>query len=523
VFDASTTVLAQSEGALSERPFPLLLRAVLAEGRTVALELRRNQLEKRLTFEDGWPVGCRSNLLHETLGRHLVDRGRLTEAQCHEALAISARDGEPLGEVLVKRGWLSPFDLYKSMQQSTARKVIDCFTWTDAKYRFVGAPPSAETPLRMNPAQLILAGATTVLPFEVVAQGLTFFDGQRFARVPVVPEECADLKLSSRDQRVLTLLGKRPTFEELVATSKLPSEEVLRRLYAFGLLGMVAFADDVAEAAPVSESGAVLLKPAPAPVAPEAAEPTVHPEPDDAPPDAELEARRNVVMDAFLKHRTQDAFELLGLTTKATVPEIRRAYFAFSEKFRPADFTGPLASVVDKVEELAIAGARAVAALTDHEGRTLAIERHLRKKRESKERRDVGDAFKIKTTLLDAGEQYREGAALMKDGSWDAAVRSLEYACDIDSTRARYRADLGWARFHWQPASPDKALADLAKALRIDPACDLAHFYEGRIHERSGELAKAEESYRKAIKSKPDERRYTDALKDIVLARKRAR
>ena len=87
----------------------------------MVLELRRHQLEKKITFEDGWPVGCRSNLLHETLGRFLVDRGRLTEAQCHEALAHSAREAEPLGEVLVKKGWLTAYDLYRSLQQRMAR------------------------------------------------------------------------------------------------------------------------------------------------------------------------------------------------------------------------------------------------------------------------------------------------------------------------------------------------------------------------------------------------------------------
>jgi hypothetical protein len=68
-------VLREREGAIAERPLPLLVQAIFESERTVALELKLRNLEKRIDFEDGAPVACRSNLLHETLGKSLVGRG----------------------------------------------------------------------------------------------------------------------------------------------------------------------------------------------------------------------------------------------------------------------------------------------------------------------------------------------------------------------------------------------------------------------------------------------------------------
>ena len=68
MFPAPSHVLRQREGTFTELPFPLLLNALAVEERTCTLELRVRQREKRITFEDGAPVGCVSNLLHETLG-----------------------------------------------------------------------------------------------------------------------------------------------------------------------------------------------------------------------------------------------------------------------------------------------------------------------------------------------------------------------------------------------------------------------------------------------------------------------
>ncbi|HEV3457338.1 MAG TPA: molecular chaperone DnaJ, partial [Thermoanaerobaculia bacterium] len=65
------------EGMLgSTVPFAALLLALGTHRRTLQVEVRRKQIAKRIFFENGVPVDCRSNLVHETLGRYMVGQGK---------------------------------------------------------------------------------------------------------------------------------------------------------------------------------------------------------------------------------------------------------------------------------------------------------------------------------------------------------------------------------------------------------------------------------------------------------------
>ncbi len=169
MFPKPDEILAPREGTIAETPLPLLLQAIFAEGRTVALELRLRGLEKRIQFEDGSPVACRSNLLHETLGKFLVEKKKLSEDEYQEALRESVQTGQRMGERLVAKKRLQPFDLYKLMQANLALRILDAFRWTDATWRLAGESEPAELALRMNPAQLVLTGCSGFIPFDVVA------------------------------------------------------------------------------------------------------------------------------------------------------------------------------------------------------------------------------------------------------------------------------------------------------------------------------------------------------------------
>ena len=169
MFAKSADVLKVQEGSLSETPLPLLLHAVLLEERSCTLEVKLRGLEKRILIEDGSPVDCRTNLLHETLGKYLVEKGKLSEQQYQETLVESINSGDKMSELLVKKGLVAPFDLFKQLQANLAHKILDCFRWGEARYRILGDVDTAESPVRMNTVQLILTGSGKFLPFESVA------------------------------------------------------------------------------------------------------------------------------------------------------------------------------------------------------------------------------------------------------------------------------------------------------------------------------------------------------------------
>jgi hypothetical protein len=443
MFPTPAQVLKQREGALAETPFPLLLHALDVEERTCTLELKVRQREKRITFEDGSPVACSSNLLHETLGKFLVEKGKLSEADYQKALAESVQTEVPMGGLLVQKGLISPFDLYKQMQANMALKLLDCFRWTDARYRLIADVEPPDTSVRMNPAQLILTGVATMMPFDEVATHFTFTDDRRFAQVPGVEGP----KLSSKDARLFQALRFRPSFSELQERSGLDTDSTLRRLYAFCLLGLAEFADEVDKrpqpASPVA-APAPILAPALTPM-PGMGVPTVDPAALAAamstgmPFSDEDEAVKNALLSAFMTHRSQDPFDLLGVPENVQPVALRKAFLALTDKFSPLRFQ--TTDLKEKAEALLVGYARAYGALSEVEQAALWRKRRAaaREKKVGTGRPSTAEQFRIRTDLLDASTQFDEAMKRLKVENYAGAFEYFEYACDIDP-KPLYRA-----------------------------------------------------------------------------------
>lgn len=512
MFAKPSEVLKVKEGSLSETPLPLLLHALLMEERSCTLELKLRGLEKRIVIEDGAPVDCRTNLLHETLGKYLVEKGKLQEQQYQEALVESINTGDKMGEILVKKGWITPFDLFKQLQANLAHRILDCFRWAEARYRILGDTEPAESPVKMNTVQLILTGSGNFLPFEVVASQLTFADEQRFAAVPNAPHEAKDLKLSAKEMRLLQILRTRPNFAEVMQRTGFEMEEALRRLYAFCVLGMIDFAEAVKEAPAKAE--------APAPEAP-APEPAPPPEPAGLPFLDEDERVRNALVGAFLEHRAKDPFDLLGVPEdNVQVAVLRKTFLAAAERFPPVRFK--TADLRDKAEALLAAYARAYGALVEPE--LLALYRKRRQiaaeQRKSAQRASTAEQFRIQTDLLDGKSQFASGKQRLDANNPRGALEYFQYAFDIEP-RALYRAYLAWTRYLIKPEAYARlALQELNEAIKSDPNCEEAAYFAGEIQRAQGQYDAAELLFRAAYKANPKNRKYADLAHEMIRLKK---
>lgn len=528
MFPTPALVLRQREGALAETPFPLLLHALAIEERTCTLELKVRQREKRITFEDGAPVACSSNLLHETLGKFLVEKGKLSEVDYQKALAESVSTEVPIGGLLVQKGLISPFDLYKQMQANMAMSLLDCFRWTDARYRLIADIEPPDTSVRMNTAQLILTGISTMMPFDEVATHFTFTDDRHFAQVPGVEGP----RLSSKDARLFQALRTRPTFPELMERSGLDTDATLRRLYAFCLLGLADFAEEVDKRPPPAPS-AVAPAPAPAPMPGPALTPlpgmieTVDPAslvpagPSGVPFSDDDEAVKNALLSAFMSHRGQDPFDLLGVPENVQPVALRKAFLALSDKFSPLRFQ--TADLKEKAEALLVGYARAYGALSEVEQAALWRKRRAaaREKKVGTGRPSTAEQFRIRTDLLDASTQYEEARKRLKAENYAGAFEYFEYACDIDP-KPIYRAYRAWARYLMKPEAHGKlALQELLDVVKQEPGCEEAWFFTGEVSRGEGQWAQAEDAYRKAFKLNPKNRQYVDLIQDTMKKVKR--
>lgn len=502
MFPTPAQVLKARDGSLDQTPLPLLIRAIWSEERDCAVELKMRQLQKRINFEDGHPVGCSSNMLHETLGKFLVEKGKIPEADYNKLLAESAAQGLQMGNFLVAKGILTPFDLYKQLQANLAIKILDAFRWQGATWRIIHDAERAQTSVRMNPAQLIWTGVGQ-MAFETVMSQLDFDGNKQFAMTPAGHKELRTLKLSSKDQRLITVLKSRPTFPEMVEKSELDMEVVYRRIYALVVMGFVDFAENVTDAPPTHDA-------APQPSSAPVVQSGIAFADDD-------EAAKNELMTAFLAHRSQDPYTLLGVDENVQPQVLRKAFLQLADKFSPVRFNAP--ELKEKAEALLAGAARAYGTLGEPEVAELWKKRRAAAREKAKAastRPSTAEQFRIRTDLLDAKSQFDDAKKRLTENNFRGAFEYFEYACDIDP-KPLHKAYRAWARHLMDnPRNAKLALTELHDILKTAPDLEEGYYFAGEIQRHTSQWAGAEECFRRAFKINPNNRRYVDLIQECI-------
>ncbi len=504
MFDPRRELLRTKSGALSETPLPLLLHALLTEERSATLELQLRNLVKRVHFEAGVPVGCESNLLHETFGKYLVTKGTLTEPQHHALASESAATGKPLQTLLVEKQLVSGFSLFKLLQANLAHTLLDAFRWGDAKWK-LGDLDDVATPIKMNTAQLVYLGAAQLPPETLVAHFTLDEDKPLALLVDDLNEE---LKVPSKDLRLIQALKKRPSLRSLLALPNVSRDDLLRKLYALCVLELVDFAEVADAALPKyrSSPSSITQLPVDAIPVPMASPPVAAPRPQDD------EALMNALAAEFVAYRGKDPFDLLGVTVETPVTGLATAFLSKSDALSPRRFHHPDAR--NRAESLLLAYARAYGALVEPEQHALHRKRreHLAASKKAQPRASA-DQFKIRTELLDAGAQFTEGKKRLDAGQLASAVEHFQYAVDIEPT-GRALAYLALAQFRVAPDfAAERSLAALAEACTRDPDCEEAWAFRADLAMSLSRSSEAAEAFRQAARINPRQSRYLNALR----------
>jgi hypothetical protein len=514
-------------GTVQEVPIAPLLLAQAVHRRTGVLEIRRRQVWKRVAFDHGVPVDCRSNLVHETLGRYMVIEGKLSDEDFTASLGRAASRGVPLGEELLERGLVTPDDLFRILQANLAKKLLDLFTWREGDFQTDGDLPTGESSLKIKVPQLILTGVTKLAPQEEVDMAVGPLVGQRLCLHPAPPIPLDEIRLSQRQAQLVEAARPGRRMGEIAEATGLSVDEISRLLYALMVLGLIVPESRLPKSSLSSTGsfrGPILKTPPPQPTA--ATQPVPIPIPAMSPASVpafdpgETERRRNDVMQAYLVYRRQDAFDLLGVPEEATLPVVHQKFLEFARRFAPWSFQIPeLSGVEEKAQDLFLAGAQAYGELTDAEKRNTLLFR--RKTLREERARKAPSMHQIKTDLLDSEAQFRKGKAALEAGKPKEALMLLEFASDCDPQNSLYAAELAWCRFLNSSAAAPKAVKELQETLRRDPNCGLAAYYAGEIERQVGNYAEAEDHLRRAIKLMSPDRRPIDALKSLSTERKR--
>mgnify|MGYP001568150869 CR=1 FL=1 len=109
--------------------FPRQLWELYKKGFAGGLRVERGNLWKEIYFDKGLPVGSRSNILKECLGRLLVSYSKLTEEACEDSLILMKGLSKRQGEALVKMGLIKEEELPELLRLQLRARLLDLFAW----------------------------------------------------------------------------------------------------------------------------------------------------------------------------------------------------------------------------------------------------------------------------------------------------------------------------------------------------------------------------------------------------------
>jgi len=492
-------LLRARSGKLEDTPYAVLLLAIAVAEETVVLELRRNQLEKTIVFDDGAPVDCRSNIATEMFSRFLVTAGKLKAADENSAASESISRGVPIGEILIERKLLTPSELYRALQQNLGRKLLEPFSWTSGTWSVSrDAPPNASV-LRVKVPQLLVTGIQKVEPQENADAAAAGMQGAYLALGGNPLFRLDDVRLTANQQKVVEAARQAARLDEL--RTAIDQDDLNRTLYALSMLGIVETREQ--KPMPAWE----LDMPVEVPLA------TVAPAPAREPETRVKAASADEVISAYLSSRRKDAFDLLGVPEDAGAVAITKMYLFLSEKFLPSRFDEKAPDALrEKAQEVFLAAARAYAELADPSRRAALLEKREKLREEAAAAAKAGPS-----AMIDPEALFRSGQNLAAAGKLREALSSFELAAECDAQNGTYAAEAAWTRYRLGNTPASTAMKLLKNAIRIDPNSGVAYLYAGQVQAALGYRVEASAYLDRAGRLMPGDPRPAEAAKTLRL------
>jgi tetratricopeptide (TPR) repeat protein len=534
-------------GDLAEGTLARLLREAYVGRLNGQLHLTRGGERHSLRFRRGHIVNATTNVLEDRLGEMLVRRGMLSPADLARATEIVVREKKRLGFVLNELGLIDRSGLEDAIALHVHEMLAKVFSWDEGTFVFEPEDdaPGVELTLKLSTGELILEAVQAVKDPDVVRYSLGDLD-RVLALSPDPLLRFQKLQLSPTDGYVLSRVDGTTSAHEIVQMIPLPAEAVERSLLGLLSTGVIEYVAGTRKprpapgstAAPAGTASSPDTPPPPADDAPSAPPPAPAASPPEdvaaAPPEApEAEAsppspdddRRREVVEAFEGLKTRSLFEVLGVPRSATEADVKDAYFRLAKRFHPDAHHGEsLADLRDALEAVFIRLGEAYETLRDPRRRA-DYEQRLGRARASGSappgapRADVPPPEPPpppdpEAEAAQAEYDLRRAAILYeKEQYWDA-IQLLEPAVEKLAPRLRSRGRVLLARCDLKnPKWVKRAEEILLQVTREDPKAVDAWSLLGGLYAEKGMQARAQSMYRRVLEISPE---HEEALKFLA-------
>ena len=473
-----------SRGNLGVVELPLLLKDLALHETSGCLKLRAGKVKKIIYIEDGAITFAVSNQLRETLGRHLLQTGKIDDQTYRAGLEVMRTSNRKMGEHLVESGALSAGDLTDAVRQNVLEKILEPFTWPDGDFQLAppAQPPAVLPGQPFDALRVLWDGVRGPHPLDKIKQTLAGYKELYILPQRDLFELASEVPLEKEDLQFLRIVRRLRGQPLGQITAEAQGADEIRFLYYLLLRGYLALGRSGAQ----GNDGRTL---------------------DLTDRDRIRRARRR--LDTL---RSRNHFQVLGVSLETSDEQVRAAYLEHAKDSHPDMLAPSDPQELTKIySEIFRAMQTAYEALKSEARRR----EYLRFLQEGIVEQ-TSDAAKI----LEAEERFQEGRQFLKQRAWSQAAEAFAAALEMNPDEGEYALDLGLARM--RQAGSDTSLTDaealFQRAKELMPASPEPHYRLGRLAARSGDSGRADTFFRAALARDPN---HVESLRELRLSKMR--
>ena len=439
---------------------------------TGVLELINGPIYKKIFIKDGVMVFATSNHEEDRLEEVLLRERKITNDQYYQIVSIMKQEEQPLGKILVERGFLKPKELIWAVKHQAEEIILSLFRWEDGVISFIeGELPEEAIPLKLSAANLIFQGIKRITNAEYFKNICPTMDTiLYYSSEPL--HLFQDIHFSETDRDVLTLIDGTLTLKEILKVSSHGDFLTMKIICAMLSTRMLeekgkGIVEIIRE--PESKVDSVFIK---------------------------------RVEDLYSRYESMDYYTVLGIDNLASLSKIRKAYYKNAKEFHPdKHFHIESDTIKNKLAKLFSYITDAYRTLSDPEERK-KYDQSLKETVKG----TTGKESKADTAKL----RFEEGRAAFKKGLYQDAADFFGQAIYLDSTVPAYHFALG--RAYVKQKKMREAEKAISKAVKIDPY-NADYLTElGYIYMDIGLKLRARSTFEKALKFDPTNKRALKGL-----------
>jgi CheY-like chemotaxis protein len=490
--DAADRSQQASSGRLAERSIEHLFLDAYGTGFTGKLVVKRDDLERRIYFSNGFPVSADSTSIAESLGRTLLTMGLITQKLLDEASQRMVEEKLQFGQMLIKMQALTKEQLFDALRKHSYRVLVNTFSWRDGLYEFL--------PLKELPAYILALEFNFILLMLRAHKGLftsdflkSLFETKKDMYCELSERAFQILPLFNLDEGSLHFFRTLPGNETLASVLRpipaLNHEAVFRVFYLLDTLGLLEWK---------LEPGTNRYKDTPH------ADFTETFESEKAASEDVAKALQAEYMDLLNK----DYFEILEVTPESSHADIEESYRATRYRLHPDRFGKTLSGQTKRILDDMLARIdRAYQTLIDPEGQRSYVATIRRLKEDS-----IADSKKF----LDAQQFFREGLRYLGQHQFEKAKILFDNAHKKWDRGIEYRLYSLFTEFKIASArnsdEAEKALQALKSEAALHRTMDTSYLLLGHAYLNLGKNDLAKEAYQIALKNNDKNDEAANAL-----------